>query len=104
MNLLQNAAQAIPSQGEVWIHTVTESGWVKITIRDNGVGIPEEQLNRIFDPFFTTKPVGTGTGLGLSISYGIIQKHGGKIRAASQVGEGTEFTLELPVRSMGRTT
>ena len=104
MNLLQNAAQAIPSQGEVWIHTVTESGWVKITIRDNGVGIPEAQLNRIFDPFFTTKPVGMGTGLGLSISYGIIQKHGGKIRAASQVGEGTEFVIELPVRSIGRTT
>lgn len=103
MNLLQNAAQAIPSQGEVWIRTVTESGWVKITIRDNGVGIPEAQLNRIFDPFFTTKPVGMGTGLGLSISYGIIQKHRGKIRAASQVGEGTEFVIELPVRSIGRT-
>jgi len=77
---------------------------VKIMIRDNGVGIPEDQLKRIFDPFFTTKPVGAGTGLGLSISYGIIQKHGGKIRATSQVGEGTEFTIELPVRSMERIT
>ena len=104
MNLLQNAAQAIPSQGEVWIRTIAEDGWAKITIRDNGVGIPEEQLNRIFDPFFTTKPVGAGTGLGLSISYGIIQKHGGKIRAASNVGEGTEFTIELPARSIERMT
>ncbi len=104
MNLLQNAAQAIPNRGEVWIHTVMDGGWVKITIRDNGVGIPEDQLKRIFDPFFTTKPVGTGTGLGLSISYGIIQKHGGKIRATSQVGKGTEFTTELPVRSMERIT
>ncbi len=102
MNLLQNAAQAIPGQGEVWIRTSADSGWVKIIIRDNGVGIPEDQLNRIFDPFFTTKPVGAGTGLGLSISYGIIEKHGGRIRATSKVGEGTEFTLELPVRSMGR--
>ena len=102
MNLLQNAAQAIPGQGEVWIHTVAEGDRARITIRDNGVGIPEEQLNRIFDPFFTTKPVGTGTGLGLSISYGIIQKHGGKIRATSKVGEGTEFTIELPVHQIGR--
>ena len=104
MNLLQNAAQAIPGQGEVWIQTSAEGGWVKIIIRDNGVGIPEDQLNRIFDPFFTTKPVGAGTGLGLSISYGIIEKHGGRIRATSKVGEGTEFTLELPVRSIGRMT
>ena len=102
MNLLQNAAQAIPSQGDVWIRTSADGGWVKITIRDNGVGIPEDRLNRIFDPFFTTKPVGAGTGLGLSISYGVIEKHGGKIRVASKVGEGTEFTVELPVRSMGR--
>lgn len=103
MNLLQNAAQAIANQGEVWIRTVAEGDWVKITIRDNGVGIPEAQLNRIFDPFFTTKPVGAGMGLGLSISYGIIEKHGGKIRVASKVGEGAELTIELPVRSMGRT-
>ena len=102
MNLLQNAAQAIANQGEVWICTVAEGGWIKITIRDNGAGIPDDRLNRIFDPFFTTKPVGAGTGLGLSISYGILEKHGGKIWVTSKVGEGTEFTVELPVRSMGR--
>lgn len=103
MNLLQNVAQAISAQGAVWIQTSAEGGWVRIAIKDNGPGISEEQLPRIFDPFFTTKPVGAGTGLGLSISYGIVRKHGGTIRVASTVGEGTEFTLELPVRSIGRT-
>jgi signal transduction histidine kinase len=104
MNLLQNAAQAIQQRGEVWIKTESDSGWVKIIIKDNGVGIPEKNLTRIFDPFFTTKSVGAGTGLGLSISYGIIQKHGGKIRVASKINEGTEFTIELPVRFQGRTS
>ena len=101
MNLLQNAAQAIPSQGDVWIKTLADGGWAKVVVRDNGMGIPDEQLSRIFDPFFTTKSVGSGTGLGLSISYGIIEKHGGKIRVSSKVGAGTEFVIELPVRSRG---
>jgi signal transduction histidine kinase len=103
MNLLQNAAQAIPNQGDVWIKTVSDSGWARIIIRDNGTGIPNEHLSRIFDPFFTTKTVGAGTGLGLSISYGIIEKHGGKIRVTSKVAEGTEFIIELPVRLRGKT-
>jgi signal transduction histidine kinase len=97
MNLLQNAAQAIPRQGDVWIHTEATENWVKIVIRDNGMGIANELLNRIFDPFFTTKDIGLGIGLGLSISYGIIAKHGGKIRVNSKIQEGTEFTIELPV-------
>jgi len=101
MNLLQNAAQAIRKPpGDVWIRTELDGDWARIAIRDNGAGIAENDLTRVFDPFFTTKPVGSGTGLGLSISYGIIEKHGGKIRVTSQVGEGTEFTVELPVRSM----
>lgn len=102
MNLLQNAAQAIPNRGDVWIKTVAEGGWARIVIRDNGIGIPDEHLGRIFDPFFTTKSVGTGTGLGLSISYGIIEKHGGTIRVTSKVGEGAEFIVELPVRLRGK--
>lgn len=102
LNLLQNAAQAIRQQGEVWIKTEAEQGWVRIIIRDNGCGIADDHLSRIFDPFFTTKPVGTGTGLGLSISYGIIEKHGGKIRVASVINQGSEFTIELPLRFMGR--
>jgi len=103
MNLLQNAAQAIPYRGDVWIRTEAPGEWVKIVIRDNGVGIAQEHLNRIFDPFFTTKDVGMGTGLGLSISYGIIEKHGGKIQVKSKTHEGTEFIIELPLRSPGKT-
>ncbi|MDG4553800.1 MAG: CHASE2 domain-containing protein [Candidatus Competibacter sp.] len=103
MNLLQNAAQAIPGKGNVWIATHTEGAWVRIAIRDDGAGIAAEHLSKVFDPFFTTKPVGAGTGLGLSISYGIVEKHGGKIRVASTLHEGSEFTVELPVRPIGRT-
>ena len=99
MNLLQNAAQSIPDRGEVWIQTAVLNQWVRMVIRDNGNGIPAEYLDRVFDPFFTTKDVGMGTGLGLSISYGIIEKHGGKIRVRSEIHEGTEFTIELPVHS-----
>jgi len=97
MNVLQNAAQAIPNTGDVWITTATAENRVLITIRDNGAGIPEDQLARVFDPFYTTKPVGTGTGLGLSISYSIIERHGGKMRVASVLNKGTEFVIELPI-------
>ncbi|MBC8074571.1 MAG: response regulator [Chloroflexales bacterium] len=70
-----------------------------LEVGDTGVGIPERDLNRIFDPFFTTKPVGQGTGLGLSICFGIVQEHGGRIWAASALGEGTTVTVELPLRA-----
>jgi signal transduction histidine kinase len=104
MNLLQNAAQAIPRQGDLWIRTEADGDRTRIRIKDNGAGIAEEHLQRLFDPFFTTKAVGAGTGLGLSISYGIIKKHGGTIQVASKINEGTEFTIELPVRLRGGTT
>ena len=68
-----------------------------VIIADNGPGIPNEVLNRIFDPFFTTKEVGTGTGLGLSISYSIMEKLGGRILVASEVGKGTTFSLYIPI-------
>lgn len=97
MNLLQNAAQAIPERGQIWIKTESLGEWVRISIKDTGKGIPRKDLERVFDPFFTTKPFGEGTGLGLSISYGIIEKHGGKITVNSELGEGAEFTVELPV-------
>ncbi|MCB1781773.1 MAG: CHASE2 domain-containing protein [Candidatus Competibacteraceae bacterium] len=102
MNLLQNAAQAILGKGNVWIKTWVEGDWVKIAIQDDGAGIAEENLSKVFDPFFTTKPVGTGTGLGLSVSYGIIEKHGGRIRVASTNHQGSEFTIELPVQPIKR--
>jgi signal transduction histidine kinase len=70
---------------------------VQIEIKDNGRGIPEERINKIFDPGFTTKGAGVGTGLGLSICYQIIQDHRGEITVESKVGEGTTFTIVLPV-------
>jgi len=103
MNLLQNAAQAIPDKGDVWIKTISEGGWAIIVIRDNGIGIAEQNLAKIFDPFFTTKPVGMGTGLGLSITYGIIEKHEGRIRVTSKVNEGTAFTVQLPIHLTRKT-
>ncbi|WP_377701150.1 ATP-binding protein [Pseudoduganella sp. UC29_71] len=97
MNLLVNAGHAIKERGTITLRTGAENGWVWIEVGDTGCGIPPENLNRIFEPFFTTKPVGSGTGLGLSLSYGIVNKHGGRIEVASEVGKGTRFTIRLPV-------
>lgn len=97
VNLLVNAAQAIPDKGIIQISTRHAGNEVQITISDNGCGIPADKLKRIFDPFFTTKPVGKGTGLGLSVSAGIIQDHKGRIEVQSVEGEGTSFTVHLPV-------
>lgn len=97
LNLLVNAAQAIPEKGEITIRTGQAGEEIFIAITDTGTGIPPENLPRLFEPFFTTKPVGKGTGLGLSISYGIVQKHGGRIEVVSTEGKGTTFTVWLPV-------
>jgi two-component system NtrC family sensor kinase len=97
MNLLVNAGQAISSDGVISIRTGHAGDWVWVEIGDTGAGIAPEHLNRIFEPFFTTKAVGSGTGLGLSLSYGIVNKHGGRIEVASEVGQGTRFTVHLPV-------
>jgi signal transduction histidine kinase len=97
MNLVVNACHAIEDKGEIRIKTSTENGMARIEISDTGGGIPEDVVNRIFDPFFTTKPVGKGTGLGLSISHGIIKQHKGEISAKSKQGEGTTFTIKIPV-------
>ncbi len=103
MNLLVNAGHAIRERGVITIRTGVADDWVWIEIGDNGSGIAPQHLNRIFEPFFTTKPVGSGTGLGLSLSYGIINKHGGKIEVASEVGSGTRFTIRLPINPPGAT-
>jgi two-component system, NtrC family, sensor kinase len=68
-----------------------------VQVTDNGPGIPEEIRKRVFDPFFTTKQTGKGTGLGLWISYSIIEKMGGSISLSSRVGEGTSFTVRIPI-------
>ncbi len=97
MNLLVNAGQAIPQAGEITVRTGRQDKEVFIAITDTGEGIPPELLKRIFDPFFTTKPVGKGTGLGLSLVYGVVNKHQGRIEVQSVVGQGTTFTIWLPI-------
>jgi signal transduction histidine kinase len=83
-------------QPAVSVCTKKENGSVFITVRDNGVGIPQKVVDKIFQPFFTTKPTGQGTGLGLSLSYDIIRAHGGELRVETKEGEGAEFIILLP--------
>ncbi len=98
MNIIVNAAEAMYGSGTLTITTAYDSRKIVfVQFTDTGEGIPEENLTRIFDPFFTTKDVGKGTGLGLATSYGIVESHGGKIGVKSKVGEGTTFTIELPI-------
>lgn len=97
MNLLVNAAQAIIKNGEIEITTKDCGDFVELSIRDTGSGIPEENIPKLFDPFFTTKEVGKGTGLGLNLVHNIIKKHHGTIDVKSQIGNGTIFTIKLPV-------
>jgi len=103
LNILVNAAQAIKTQerddrGTITIRTYASDDGVVCEISDDGPGIPAEVVSKIFDPFFTTKPPGKGTGLGLSVSYGIIvNKHNGELLVDSTVGEGTKFTIKLPI-------
>ena len=98
MNLLVNAAHAIPERGVITVRTGCEGDTVWVAVSDTGTGIAAENLTRIFDPFFTTKPVGKGTGLGLSVSYSIVEKHHGRIDVESEPGKGTTFRVTLPVR------
>jgi two-component system NtrC family sensor kinase len=100
LNILVNAAHAIKEQGEIRITTRDENGAVRIAISDTGGGISPENIKHIFEPFFTTKEVGKGTGLGLAIAYDIVvNKHGGQIEVASEVGKGSTFTITLPVKN-----
>ncbi len=104
LNLLVNAAQAIPQKGEITIRSGHVGNEVFIAIADTGAGIPAEHLPKLFEAFFTTKPAGKGTGLGLSIAHNIVRKHGGRIEVASTVGEGTTFTVWLPLKPSDATT
>jgi two-component system, NtrC family, sensor kinase len=96
MNLLVNAAQAIPEKGTITLRSGFDEAQVWVEVADDGCGMPPEVQARIFEPFFTTKPVGKGTGLGLSVSYSIVQKHGGRIELKSEAGRGTSFRVVLP--------
>ncbi len=95
-NLVVNAMHAMPEGGTVRTAVGLRGREAELTVSDEGIGIPADQLGRVFDPFFTTKDVGEGTGLGLSVSYGIVQEHGGRFEVESEVGKGTTFHLLLP--------
>lgn len=99
LNLVLNALDAMPDGGvlEITVEKSEDRNYVNIAFADTGMGIPQQYIDNIFDPFFSTKKQARGTGLGLSVSLGIIKQHGGDIRVESQVGEGTTFTVSLPV-------
>jgi two-component system, NtrC family, sensor kinase len=98
MNLVINSFDALDRDGCVEIATMQERGEeVRLSVKDNGTGIPEENIKKIFDPFFTTKGPKEGTGLGLSVSLGIVESHGGSIRVYSRPSVETVFTVILPV-------
>jgi signal transduction histidine kinase len=99
MNLVMNALQAMQRPGKIWIRLQQRSRDWAIEVEDQGSGIAEEHLSRIFEPFFTTKGVGEGTGLGLSIVQGIVQEHGGSIQVESRLGQGSKFTVLLPLEA-----
>jgi signal transduction histidine kinase len=115
LNLMANAVDAMPMGGDLYLKTALDDvhsrGFgrpsdghmrcVTVSIRDTGQGIPEEYLSRIFDPFFTTKDAGQGTGIGLAVCSQIIHLHGGSIEVQSQLGEGSTFTIRLPIDQEG---
>jgi two-component system cell cycle sensor histidine kinase/response regulator CckA len=106
LNLVVNARDAMLGGGHVHIETSNESppgtdghppkGWVRLTVRDNGMGMTEDVKAHIFEPFFTTKSVGKGTGLGMSTVFGIVQQSGGRIEFDTTLGKGTAFHIFLP--------
>ena len=102
LNILSNAEKAMfvaQGKGELMITTSQTGSKIRISVADNGPGIPHAHLNKVFDPFFTTNEVGEGTGLGLSICYAIVRQHEGELWAESQLGIGSTFHIELPIIS-----
>jgi signal transduction histidine kinase len=111
MNLIINARDAMPDGGTILVTAENRSvgrrqdsdlekgEYVVLTVSDTGCGIPSEMLEKVLEPFVTTKDIGKGTGLGLSITYGIVQEHGGTITCDSAVGQGTRFSMTLPLAS-----
>ena len=100
LNLIKNAAAAMSTGGKLVIASEAGDGEVIITIADNGTGIPEKDLVKIFEPYYTTKE--TGTGLGLTMAFKIVKEHNGEISVKSREGEGTVFTITLPISETGR--
>jgi signal transduction histidine kinase len=99
LNLVTNAAQAMPHGGDVVITTSVQDARARVVVADNGPGIAAEHLSHIFEPFFTTKT--SGTGLGLSVTYGILNDHNATVDVDSKPGEGTRFVLTFPITDAG---
>lgn len=99
LNIINNAIDAIGKSGLIQIRSRGSENDVQVTIEDNGPGIPEAVLPNIFEPFYTTKETGKGTGLGLSITYGLVKKLGGDVAVRSRLGQGTLFTITIPLRN-----
>ncbi len=99
INLVMNAIHAMPDGGILRLALVPDKGMVKLTASDTGHGMPREVIAKIFDPFFTTKEFGKGTGLGLTVVKGIIEEHNGTIHVESEPGQGTTFTICLPIHT-----
>jgi two-component system, NtrC family, sensor kinase len=99
INLIFNAIDAMPDGGTLWISANYDlrEKMVTISVKDSGIGIAEENIPLLFEPFFTTKKEGYGVGLGLSTAWGIIERHGGTVKAESRPGQGATFKLLLPV-------
>lgn len=100
INLIQNACQALPDPNRgicVTTQSLQDGKWLLCEVQDEGIGIPQENLDRLSDPFFTTKPEGSGMGLGLSISSGIVLEHGGRLEFESEPGQGTRARVLLPL-------
>ncbi len=100
LNLLVNAVDAIQDRGTILIQTLAvETNEIFLCIEDTGCGIPPENMDKMFEPFFTTKPVGKGIGIGLASCYTIVQEHGGVITVTSEQGQGSRFTVCLPLNA-----
>ena len=97
MNLLINAHQAIGGAGTITIATHGDGSTIGIEVKDTGCGIDPVHLDHIWDPFFTTKSVGQGLGLGLAVTFNIVKRQGGEIKVESRLGEGSTFTVTLPI-------
>ena len=97
VNLIINAAEAMPDGGDIEVKTHREADEVLITVHDTGSGIAEEDLPKVFQPFWSSKGVGIGKGMGLAVTHGLVKRHGGTINVQSKVGNGTTFTIRLPL-------
>jgi signal transduction histidine kinase len=100
VNIITNAEQVMLEahrRGKLTITTEQVGDIIRISITDDGPGISPDNMKRLFTPFFTTREVGKGSGLGLSVSHGIVAEHDGKIYAASELGKGATFVVELPI-------